>query len=145
MLNVSSARPQPCCSLMPPPRVYMTVSRSGQTRRPNSVMSSPVLPTTVISASGAASFRPGRKRAAPTPPASTVIRIPKVCQVPARPPDRAVSPSLSPLVTREASDASDTSGADEVRGGRISHVIYLPSQTTRRPLSPPSLDLQQEH
>src|SRR5271157_1705056 len=75
MLKVSPARPQPCSVLMPPPSVYITVSRSGQTRRPNKVMSSPVFPTTVISASGAARFRPRRKRAAPTPPASTVMRI----------------------------------------------------------------------
>ena len=61
-------------SSMPPPRVYMTVSRSGQTRRPNSVMSSPVLPMTVISASGAARSSPRRKRAPPMPPASAVIR-----------------------------------------------------------------------
>src|SRR5690348_7458075 len=64
---------------MPPPRVYMTVSRSGQTRRPNSVMSSPVFPMTVISAAGAAWRRPRRKRAAPTPPASTVMRITVKC------------------------------------------------------------------
>jgi hypothetical protein len=44
------------------------------------VMSSPVLPITVISASGAADLRPRRKRAAPTPPASTVMRIAKVGQ-----------------------------------------------------------------
>ena len=75
MLNVSSARPQPCSSLMPPPSVYITESRSGQTRRPNRVMSSAVLPMTVIVASGAAASRPRRKRAAPMPPASTVIRM----------------------------------------------------------------------
>ena len=39
-------------------------------------MSSPVLPMTVISAPGAADFSPRRKRAAPTPPASTVMRMP---------------------------------------------------------------------
>src|ERR1700684_3984705 len=69
---------------MPPPSVYMTVSRSGQTRSPNSVMSSPVFPMTVISASGAASFRPRRNRAAPTPPASTVMRIRKSVAGPIR-------------------------------------------------------------
>ena len=79
MLNVSPSRPQPWSSLMPPPSVYITVSRSGQTRRPNSVMSSPVFPMTVISASGAARRRPRRKRAAPTPPASTVMRITVKC------------------------------------------------------------------
>src|ERR1700722_12833648 len=60
---------------MPPPRVYITVSRSGHTRRPYRVISSPVLPMTVISASGAAALRPRRNRAAPTPPASTVMRM----------------------------------------------------------------------
>src|ERR1700722_4911515 len=53
----------------------MTVSRSGQTCRPNGVKSSPVLPMTVISASGTASSRPRRNRAAPTPPARTVMRM----------------------------------------------------------------------
>jgi hypothetical protein len=48
-VNVSSVRPQPCSSWTPPPSVYMTVSRSGQTRRPWSVTSSAVLPTTVTS------------------------------------------------------------------------------------------------
>ena len=71
----SAARPQPCSSLMPPPSVYMTVSRSGHTCRPYRMISSPVLPMTVISASRAAAFRPRRNRAAPTPPASTVMRM----------------------------------------------------------------------
>ena len=53
--GVSSARPQPCPSWMPPPRVYITVSRSGQTRSPNRVMSSPVLPMTVTWSSPARS------------------------------------------------------------------------------------------
>ncbi len=48
-VKVSSARPQPCSAWMPPPRVYITVSRSGQTCSPNRTMSSAVLPTTVIS------------------------------------------------------------------------------------------------
>src|SRR5256885_10798906 len=60
---------------MPPPSVYITVSRSGLTCRPNGRISSPVLPMTVISAAGTAAFRPRRKRAAPIPPASTVIRM----------------------------------------------------------------------
>src|SRR5690606_10336752 len=46
----------------------------GETRRPYSVRSSAVLPMTVISASGWASSRPRRNRAAPIPPASTVMR-----------------------------------------------------------------------
>ncbi|CAM5732030.1 hypothetical protein SALBM311S_01588 [Streptomyces alboniger] len=67
--------PQPCSSLMPPPSVYITVSRSGQTFSPKRWMSSPVLPMTVMSASGAACFRPRRKRAPPMPPARTTIRM----------------------------------------------------------------------
>ncbi len=73
--KVSSARPQPCSSLMPPPRVYITVSRSGQTFSPKRWMSSPVLPMTVMSASGAARFRPRRNRAPPMPPARTTMRM----------------------------------------------------------------------
>src|SRR5690348_954432 len=56
---------------MPPPRVYMQVSRSGQMRRPWSQMSSPTLTTAVTSTSGS-SRTPSRKRAPPTPPTSTV-------------------------------------------------------------------------
>src|SRR5258708_220835 len=63
MANDSSARPQPCSGLIPPPRGYMTRSRSGQTRRPCSVMSSPVLPMTVTWASGSAATRPRSKPA----------------------------------------------------------------------------------
>src|SRR5689334_1806424 len=58
---------------MPPPRVYITVSRSGQIRRPCRVTSSPVLTTAVTVADGAAERTPRRKRAPPTPPASTTI------------------------------------------------------------------------
>ena len=50
--QVSARRPQPRSSSPPRPRVYMIVSRSGQIRSPCSVMSSAVLPTTVITASG---------------------------------------------------------------------------------------------
>src|SRR5437868_3111375 len=60
---------------MPPPSLSITVSRSGHMRRPCRVISSPVLPMTVISASRAAALRPRRNRAAPTPPASTVMRM----------------------------------------------------------------------
>src|SRR4051812_856490 len=83
-LHVSSDLPQPCSSWMPPPSVYITVSRSGQMRRPNSVRSSPVFPITVTSASGSAASRPRRNRAPPTPPASTVIRtvVPSSVPVP---------------------------------------------------------------
>ncbi len=60
----------------------MTVSRSGQTFRPCTHQSSPVLAMTVTSASAATPGRPPvampckspwRKRAPPTPPDSTVI------------------------------------------------------------------------
>ena len=50
-LHVSSRRPQPRSRSMPSPSVYMTVSRSGQTFRPCTQMSSAVLATTVTSAS----------------------------------------------------------------------------------------------
>ncbi len=49
---------------MPPPRVYITVSRSGQTRRPCTQMSSPVLPMTVISASGRAGLQAAQEAGA---------------------------------------------------------------------------------
>ncbi len=94
-VKVSPSRPQPRSSLMPPPRVYMTVSRSGQTRRPWTQMSSPVLTMTVISA-GAASCStrcrsPRRNRLPPMPPARTVMRIRSSCQTrsaPGRPDPR---------------------------------------------------------
>ena len=46
--QLSSRRPQPRSASAPPPRVYIIVSRSGQIRRPCRVMSSAVLPITVI-------------------------------------------------------------------------------------------------
>src|SRR5690349_3720713 len=61
---------------MPPPRVYITVSRSGQIRRPCKVTSSPVLTSAVISASGTAARTPRRNRAPPMPPATTTSRTP---------------------------------------------------------------------
>ena len=81
--NVSSSRPHPRSALMPPPRVYITVSRSGHTRRPKSQMSSPVLPMTVTVASRRSGEsdvrrwwrRPRVNRAPPIPPASTVMRM----------------------------------------------------------------------
>src|SRR6185312_6303705 len=72
--QVSPARPQPRSLSMPPPRVYMQVSRSGQMRRPWSQMSSPTLTTAVTSTSGS-SRTPSRKRAPPTPPTRTVTFI----------------------------------------------------------------------
>ncbi len=78
--HVSSVRPQRRSGSMPLPRVYMTVSRSGHTRMPNSQMSSAVLPMTVISSSGAfAARRPWRNLAPPTPPDSTVIFMDPFC------------------------------------------------------------------
>src|SRR4051794_8757396 len=74
--KLSSARPQPRSAEMPSPRVYITVSRSGQTRSPNIVMSSPLLPTTVMSWPSAR--RPSRKREPPMPPANTVTRTPRI-------------------------------------------------------------------
>ncbi len=72
-VGVDAARPQPRSSSMPPPRVYITVSRSGQIRSPCIVTSSPVLTTAVIDASGTAARTPRRNRAPPVPPASTTI------------------------------------------------------------------------
>src|SRR6056297_3644895 len=51
-------------------------SRSGQTRTPRWVRSSPTLTTAVICPAGTTCCRPRRKRAAPTPPASTVYTPP---------------------------------------------------------------------
>ena len=63
---------------MPSPRVYITVSRSGQTLSPCTQMSSAVLATTVTRVSApvrsTSRSRPCRKRAPPTPPESTVRR-----------------------------------------------------------------------
>src|SRR6266568_8906911 len=79
--QVSPARPQPRPVSMPPPSVYMQVSRSGQIRSPCIHTSSPVFTSAVISCgeSGAgptgvipnAAFTPSRNRAPPTPPTST--------------------------------------------------------------------------
>src|SRR5205823_3833164 len=53
--------------------VYMTVSRSGATWSPKNSSSSAVLPMTVIRRGSVRRVRPVRKRAPPTPPASTVM------------------------------------------------------------------------
>ena len=45
--QVSAVRPHPRSGSMPPPRVYITVSRSGQTLSPWTQMSSAVLAITV--------------------------------------------------------------------------------------------------
>src|SRR5829696_4751235 len=69
---------------MPSPRVYMTVSRSGQTLRPWIHQSSAVLATTVTSVSAEPPgtepdlrpwSRPWTNLAPPTPPDRTVIRL----------------------------------------------------------------------
>src|SRR2546430_1624829 len=79
-VQVSPVRPQPRSVSMPPPRVYMQVSRSGQIRRPCSQMSSPVFTIAVtpcsdgpapIAGSPSAAFTPSRNRAPPTPPTIT--------------------------------------------------------------------------
>src|SRR3954451_3263357 len=72
--NVSSSRPQPRSAEMPPPSVYITVSRSGQIRRPHISTSSPVFRMTEMSCPSPR--RPSRKRAPPMPPARTVMRTP---------------------------------------------------------------------
>ena len=74
--QVSAVRPQPRSGSMPSPRVYITVSRSGQTLSPCTQMSSAVLAITVTRVSApvrsTSRSRPCRKRAPPTPPESTV-------------------------------------------------------------------------
>src|SRR5665811_653280 len=76
VFHVSPLRPQPRSVSIPPPRVYITVSRSGHTLRPCSQMSSAVLAITVTSVSALEAARrcnkPSTKRAPPTPPDSTV-------------------------------------------------------------------------
>src|SRR4051795_9093413 len=61
---------------MPPPRVYITVSRSGQTLSPCTQMSSAVLAITLTRVwapvRSTSRSSPCRKRAPPTPPESTV-------------------------------------------------------------------------
>src|SRR5256886_8797056 len=81
-VQVSPARPQPRSASAPPPRVYMTLSRSGQIRSPCSVTSSPTLTIAVTSAPVART--PARNRAPPIPPASTTIRMPPILPQPRR-------------------------------------------------------------
>ena len=60
-VQVSPTRPQPRSGSAPPPRVYMTLSRSGQIRRPCRSTSSPTLTTAVTSAPDARGRTPGRR------------------------------------------------------------------------------------
>src|SRR5688500_2038730 len=83
-LHVSSLRPHPRSTSMPSPRVYITVSRSGQTLSPWIHQSSAVLATTVTSVSADPPGtrpvrrpwrRPWTNLAPPTPPERTVTRL----------------------------------------------------------------------
>src|SRR4051812_47812419 len=78
--HVSPVRPQPRSVSIPPPRVYMHVSRSGQIRRPCIHTSSPVFTTAVTVCSDVpgptggsprSCLTPSRNRAPPTPPTTT--------------------------------------------------------------------------
>src|SRR5262245_530697 len=86
-LNVSPANPQPRSTSSMPASAYMTVSRSGEMWRPQTSVSSPVLPMTVSSACGTHVARPRISLAAPVPPASVTTRI-SVAQVFAQGPQR---------------------------------------------------------
>src|SRR5690242_4964755 len=57
-----------------PASVYMTVSRSGETKRSQCSKSSPVFTTAVSAAGGRKAASPSRRRAPPTPPASATTR-----------------------------------------------------------------------
>src|SRR6266511_1553974 len=76
--NVSPASPQPVSGFSAPASVYVTVSRSGQTRSPWNQSSSPVFTTTVMSSGATTWTSPRRNRAAPTPPASAASTIANV-------------------------------------------------------------------
>src|SRR5829696_10352972 len=76
----SSATPQPVLGLARPASVYITVSRSGQTRRPHRSKSSAVLTMTARSPGlpflARAASRPDASFAPPTPPArATTLRF----------------------------------------------------------------------
>src|SRR5437870_2731549 len=73
--NVSPARPHPLSRSATPASQYVTESRSGETCRPCTTMSSPVLTTTVTSSGGTARTRPPRNFPAPTPPARATTCI----------------------------------------------------------------------
>src|SRR5438552_2705669 len=86
-LNVSPASPQPRSTSSMPASAYMTVSRSGETRSPQTSVSSPVLPMTVRSRCGMHVARPRMSLAAPVPPASVRTRM-SVAEVLAKGPQR---------------------------------------------------------
>src|SRR5439155_254710 len=86
-LNVSPANPQPRSTSSMPASAYMTVSRSGETRSPQTSVSSPVLPMTVRSRCGMHVARPRMSLAAPVPPASVTTPM-SVAEVLAKGPQR---------------------------------------------------------
>src|SRR5689334_3106788 len=69
----SPSRPHPRSALIAPASVYVIVSRSGLMSSPCRTMSSPVFTTAVTSPGSRTTTTPRNNRAAPTPPASTVI------------------------------------------------------------------------
>ena len=67
------AEPQPRSESHKPARAYVTESRSGQTRRPCQVRSSPTFATTASLSGPRASRRHGASRAPPRPPVKRTI------------------------------------------------------------------------
>src|SRR3712207_197573 len=68
--NDSPAMPQPVSGLAIPAKVYITVSRSGQIRRPQRSKSSAVFTTAARFPGESVASRPAASFAPPTPPAS---------------------------------------------------------------------------
>src|SRR2546426_11298529 len=98
--NVSPARPQPRAASSRPASAYITVSRSGETWRPQISASSPVLPITVSELRGTAAARPRRSFAAPVPPAIAVRRMSRGRGFPQRPERAAAAPRVEPRARR---------------------------------------------
>src|SRR5205823_14773531 len=98
--NVSSATPQPRIASSRPASAYITVSRSGETWRPQISVSSPVLPMMVSSCWGRAEARPRRSFAAPVPPASAVTRISGRGHFAQRPEGAPAAPRVEPDARR---------------------------------------------
>ena len=73
--KVSPSKPHPVAGLESPERVYIMVSRSGDTRRPWNSSSSPVLTATTNSSGGRQWARPTTSLAPPTPPARASTRM----------------------------------------------------------------------
>src|SRR5204862_2199744 len=92
--NVSPARPQPRAASSRPASAYITVSRSGETWRPQISASSPVLPITVSELRGTAPARPRRSFAAPVPPAIAVRRMSRGRGFPQGPEGAAAAPRV---------------------------------------------------